>query len=228
MTLAADPTGFRITVFEADALSTRDLERVKAVFAENYRDANLAYLEKSLGRLRYVSLAEDAGGNLAGFALGESRVMDLLRLPRQNVRLAGLCCVGMAYRRRGLFGRLETAALSEGHAQVSERTLSSGRMAHPASFRGMSRSPSVVPRRGKRPTAWQQEVGMAIAEAYGTPGFDPETFVCKGTGVPIGYPVIEIEATPEEWELFAPVDRSHGDSLLGLAWAPDPPPGWDD
>ena len=41
-----------------------------------------------------------------------------------------------------------------------------------------------------------------------------------------GWPVIEIEATPEEWELFAPVDRSRGDSLLGLAWNPNAPEGW--
>lgn len=226
MTLAADPIDFRIAVYATDALSAGDLERVKAVFAENYRDANVSYLEKSLGRLRYISLAEDAAGHLAGFALGESRVMDLPRLPRHNVRLAGLCCVGMAYRRKGLFGRLEAAALSEGYTRVSERILSTGRMAHPASYHNMSRNPTAVPRHGLRPTPWQQEVGMAIAEAYGSPGFDPETFVCKGTGVPIGWPVIEIEAAPEEWELFRPVDRSHGDSLLGISWAPDAPPGW--
>jgi len=155
-------------------------------------------------------------------------VMDLPRLPRHNVRLAGLCCVGMAYRRKGLFGRLEAAALSQGYEQVSERILSTGRMAHPASYHNMSRNPAAVPRRGVRPTPWQQEVGIAIAEAYGSPGFDPETFVCKGTGVPIGWPIIEIEAAPEEWELFRPVDRSRGDSLLGISWAPDAPPGWAD
>ncbi|MFQ5380614.1 MAG: hypothetical protein ACE5EF_03180 [Dehalococcoidia bacterium] len=90
----------------------------------------------------------------------------------------------------------------------------------------MSRNPSAVPQRGRRPTPWQQEVGKAVAEASRSPGFDPETFVVQGSGKPVGYPVMEIETTPEEWELFAAVDRDAGDSLLGIAWTPDPPPGW--
>jgi hypothetical protein len=141
-----------------------------------------------------------------------------------------LCCVSPAYRRHRLFGTLEGLALgARGElAQVQERALSAGRMAHPASFRGMAANPSTVPRRGVTPTPWQQEVGIAIAEAYGSPGFDPLTFRVHGSGVPIGWPIIEIEATPEEWEPFATVDRSKGDSLLGLSWGNNPPPGWNE
>lgn len=219
--------GYTFTVTETAAIQPNQLEAVRALFAENYREANMAYLERSLGKLRYLALALDASGTPAGFALGESRVLDLPLLPNTTVRLAGLCCVGMAFRRQGLFGRLETMALAEGRLNTGERFLSTGRMAHPGSFRSMTKNGSVVPRRGVRPTPWQQAVGAAIAAAYGSP-FDPETFVCKGSGVPIGYPVIELDCAPEEWELFAPVDRSKGDSLLGISWSPDAPPGWDD
>ncbi len=219
--------GYTFTVIETANIQPAQLEAVQALFAENYREANLAYLEKSLGKLRYLALALDPSGTPAGFALGESRVLDLPRLPNTTVRLAGLCCVSMAHRRQGLFGRLETMALAEGRLNTGERFLSTGRMAHPASFRSMTANPSVVPRRGMRPTPWQQAMGTAIAAAYGSP-FDAATFVCKGSGVPIGYPVIELDCTPEEWELFAPVDRSKGDSLLGMFWTPTPPPGWDD
>ncbi len=83
-----------------------------------------------------------------------------------------------------------------------------------------------VPRPGVRPTAWQREVGRAIADAYGEERFDPETFVCKGTGTPIGYPVIDFEVEPVDWEVFRHVDRERGDSLLGIAWMPGAPPGW--
>jgi hypothetical protein len=38
--------------------------------------------------------------------------------------------------------------------------------------------------------------------------------------------VIDIDATPEEWEMFKSVDRAKGDSLLGIAWNPTPPEGW--
>jgi hypothetical protein len=216
----------RFTVVETALLSNADLVRVKDVFAANYREANLAYLEKSLGTLAFIALGEDANGQLVGFAFGESRVIDLPRLPSQLVRLAGLCCISESHRRQHLFGKLEELALSARHMPEQERTLSTGRMAHPASFRGMARNPSAVPHRGSQPTGWQKEVGIAIAEAYHTPSFDPETFVCHGSGVPIGFPVIDIEATPEEWDVFKPVDRSKGDSLLGIAWNPTPPAGW--
>ena len=90
----------------------------------------------------------------------------------------------------------------------------------------MARNPGTVPRPGVRPTAWQQAVGRAVATAYRVETFDPETFVCVGTGRATGVPRIEFEVEPAEWEVFAPVDRSRGDALLALGWFPDPPPGW--
>jgi len=104
--------------------------------------------------------------------------------------------------------------------------MTAGRMAHPASFRLMSRNPSAVPKAGVTPTPWQQEVGIAIAGAYGVEDFDPETFVCRGSGTPIGYPIMEVDVAPGEWEVFRPVNRDRGDSLLGIAWMGEPPAGW--
>lgn len=217
---------FNFAVVQTDGVPAELFAAVKQLFAENYRDANLAYLEKNLGKLRFLSTATDASGELAGFALGEARVIDLPRAPASNVHLAGLCCVGMAYRRHGLFHLLERLALGAHKLPPAERSLSCGRTAHPASFRGFFANPAAVPHPGRAPSEWQREVGIVIAEAYGSPGFDPETFVVKGSGAPIGWPVIEIEATPEEWEMFKTVDRAKGDSLLGIAWQPTPPEGW--
>ena len=222
------PESFSYSVTQTDSVPESLVLDVKRVFGENYREANFAYLEKGLGKLRYLSTARNAEGVLAGFALAETRVIDLPRAPASNVHLAGLCCVGVAFRRHGLFRKLESAALGANRLPPAERYLSCGRTAHPASFRGFYSNPAAVPRPGQVPTAWQQEVGIAIAEAYGSPAFDPVTFVVAGSGVPIGWPVIEIEATPEEWEMFKPVDRTKGDSLLGIAWNPGPPAGWTD
>ena len=219
-------TEFAFAVFPTDRVPEETFTAVRRLFAENYRDANLAYLERNLGKLRFLSTATTANGELAGFALGEARVIDLPRAPKTNVHLAGLCCVGTAYRRHGLFRRLEGFALGARALPPAQRSLSCGRTAHPASFRGFFSNPAAVPHLGRRPTDWQREVGVSIAEAYGSPGFDPETFVVKGSGTPIGWPVIDIEATPEEWEMFKPVDRAKGDSLLGIAWRPAPPEGW--
>jgi hypothetical protein len=212
--------------FETDAIPEDVLAGVKTLFAENYRDANLAYLEKNLAKLRYLGFARGPNGEPAGFAMGEMRVLELPRLGPTVARLAGLCCVSPAFRRQKLFGRLENLAMVDPDKPPPARQLACGRTAHPASFRGFFNNPAAVPRRGARPTPWQQAVGTAVAEAYGSPGFDPETFVVKGSGEPIGWPVIDIEATPEEWEMFAAVDRSRGDSLLGIAWNPAPPEGW--
>ena len=221
-----DFSGFTMRVHETASIDPVLFGQIADVFAENYRDANIAYLEKNAGKLKFLSTAHDEAGKLAGFALGECRVMDLPRLPATVVNLAGLCCVSPGYRRHGLFRELERMALGAGRPARVDRNLSCGRCAHPASFRGFFHNPDAVPQRGARPTEWQREVGTAIAEAYGSPGFDPETFVVKGSGVPIGWPKIDIEATPEEWAMFEPVDRSHGDSLLGIAWHPAPPEGW--
>jgi hypothetical protein len=155
------------------------------------------------------------------------RVMDLPRLPQQEVALAGLCCVAPAFRRRGLFAHLESLALRHAGIVPRERMLSAGRTAHPASMRLVRRLPGAVPRARVVPTPWQQEVGSAIAAAYGAHGFDPTTFVLCGSGASIGEPLLEMEADPEDWELFAPVDRSRGDSLLGLGWHPTAPEHWE-
>ncbi len=212
-----------LRVSPTSSLSPADERDVLALFERTYRLADAEYLAESLHRLRNIALARRAE-DLVGFALSENRLLDLPRLPGQVVFLAGLACVAPDFRRRGLL--LELSRLGFASGAAAPPNLSCGRMAHPASFRRMRENPSVVPKLGVRPTPWQQDVGQAIADAYGVRRFQPETFVCSGRGRPIGYPVMEIEATPEEWELFRDVDRDRGESLLGIAWTADPPPGW--
>jgi hypothetical protein len=223
--LQRDLSSFDLRVVQTDKASKDDLEKAFSLFELNYRQANRAYLEKSLGKLRYLAFAEHEG-TTAGFALGEPRLIDLPRLPGQVVNLAGICCIAPQFRRRGLFGQLEYLIFLAVEMPAHSRRLTCGRMAHPASARGLTRIPTVVPRPGVRPTPWQQEVGQAIAEAYGNHAFDPETFVCIGSGEPIGYPIIEFQVEPIEWEVFRPVNRDRGDSLLTMVWTPDAPPGW--
>jgi hypothetical protein len=205
-------------------LSTSVREQVRALFRASYQAPNDSYLERSLASLRHVATAWQ-GEKLAGFAVAETRLMDLPRLPKQIVALAGLCCVDSRYRRQGLFRELEVHAFRAGGLPRGERLLCCGRMAHPASFRAMSWSPTCVPARGVRPTPWQQEVGIAIAHAYGVEHFDPGTFVCAGSGTPMR-PIIDVEVQAEEWGPFAHVHIARGDCLLGMLWTPNAPDGW--
>jgi hypothetical protein len=223
--LQRDLSSFDFKVVETDKASTKDLERAFSLFEMNYRQANRAYLEKSLGTLRYLALAEHEG-TAAGFALGECRLMDLPRLPAQVVNLAGICCIAPQFRRRGLFAQLEYLIFVAVEMPAQSRRLTCGRMAHPAGMQGLARIPTVVPKPGVRPTPWQQEVGQAIADAFGSRAFDPQTFVCIGSGEPIGYPIIEFQVEQEEWEVFRQVNRDRGDALLAMAWTPNAPPGW--
>ena len=196
------------------------------LFDACYREANHSHLGKSLARLLYVTFAWDEEGSPAGFGIADSLVTDLPRLPRTALTLGGLCCVLPEFRHRGLFGALEARSVAAAGVVSEGRSLTCERMAHPGAFRQMAVNPTLVPRPGVAPTPWQQEVGQAVANIYGVENFDPKTFVCAGSGKPIGYPLIEPEAEAEEWEAFESVDRARGDALLGIAWNPNAPPGW--
>ncbi len=218
-------TDIEFRTLPTDSLSDEERAVMFGLFDSCYRQANHAYPQDTIERLGFASLAMH-GGTLVGFGLGELRIMDLPRMPQAAVVLGGLTCVAAGYRRQGLgteLGRRNVVASARGG---NVRILLCGRAAHPAGFRVLVRNESAVPRRGVAPTVWQQEVGQAIADAYGVVAFDPLTFACTGSGRPIGYPILEMDVEPEEWELFRPVDRDCGDSLLGMVWLPDAPPGW--
>jgi hypothetical protein len=220
-----DLTGITITTKPTSDLTSEDVATMMALFDIAYRDGNHAYLQKSFGSLRFAAIAMH-GNTPAGFALSDMRLLDLPRLPATPVSLAGICCIADDFRRRGLFVALEGAAGRSAGITPTGRFITCGRMAHPVSFRLMIQNPTHVPKAGVVPTAWQQDVGEAIATVYGVPQFDRKTFVCHGSGVPIGYPRIDMDIQPEEWRVFEQVNRDAGDSLLGIAWVPDGPEDW--
>ena len=223
-----------VTVSETGDLPRPWREALHRLFDETYARADHGYLDKSLDLLRFAAVAVTdeataSSGNVVGFALGETRVLDLPGFPAQPTGLAGLCCVHGAFRNRGLFRSLEGSVLGAGLSRTGRgrRLLTAGRVAHPASLRVMRRNAGTLPSPGTAPTAFQGQIAGRVAACYGVAGFDPDTFVCQGRGRPIGYPRMRVEASAEEWELFASVDRDRGDSLLALSWIPDAPPAWD-
>lgn len=213
-------------VILTNALVKDDLDMVHRLFDLSYRQTNHSYLEKSFSKLRYIAIAT-LGETPVGFAVADTIETNLPRMSGpQIVYLAGICCVSSDYRRMGLFMKLEgLAAGASGISRSGKRTLVCGRMAHPASFRTISRSPAVIPKYGVPLSDWQKEVGLCVAGLYGV-NLDPETMVVIGGGVPIGYPIIEQEVTEEEWLPFKAVNRDRGDSLLGITWLPNAPEGW--
>ena len=213
-------------VIPTTELTDVDLQTIHDLFDLAYDQANHNYLDQSITKLRFLALAHDRQ-KAVGFALGDAVITPLPRMAKPEcVILAGICCIDPEYRRLGLFTYLESLAIREsGILSPGRRALSCGRMAHPASFRIISRNPSVVPKYGYPPTPWQKEVGLCVAGLYGVQ-LNPETFVVVGKGQPIGYPKLEITVEEEEWLPFQTVNRQRGDSLLGIAWNPAAPEGW--
>jgi hypothetical protein len=215
-------------VIQTAQLESEDRERVHRLFDRTYTRANHAYLDKSLSKLRTIALAADRE-LLVGFGVADTIETRLPRLEEpQIVMLAGICCVDPAFRRAGLFKRLEIlAAEANGLLGQGRRVLLCGRMAHPVSYRTMLRFPSVVPKVGVPLSEWHKEVGLRVSELYGS-RLDPETFVVLGEGTPIGYPNLACEVSDQEWLPFRSVNRDRGDALLGIFWAPDAPEGWEE
>ena len=215
-----------IRVLRTNTLSDGQFSNVLRLFDTSYRQANHAYLKRSLDKLPYIALAmhKDA---LAGFAIGDTVLAKLPRLSdSQAVALAGISCIAPEFRRRGLFFELEKAACFESGILIPGlRFLQCGRMAHPVSFRVMRKDPSVIPKLGVPLSEWHKEIGLRVADIYGV-SINPDTFVVIGDGKPIGFPILEYEVTDEEWRLFDSVDRNRGDSLLAMSWTPDAPEGW--
>ncbi len=218
-------TAWRYEVRRTATLPAARRAAVAALFDATYAEADQTYLAAAMRQLRLIALACDDAERLIGFALGDARLLDLPRLPGTVVRMAGIACVDAAWRRRGVMSALAGRAMLH---ELPDRPggLATGRMAHPATFRLMGHLPGAVPQVGRVPSEWHRAIAVQIAAAYGATAFDPATFVCRGRGRPIGIPRVTIEASAAEWALFAPVDRSRGDSLLGFAWMGEPPPGW--
>lgn len=221
-----------ISILRAGSITAEQRAAIFEVFDASYRAANHEYLQRSIDRIGMLALGT-VGGRGVAYSISHARWMDLPGFEdAQLVALHGMRCVLPAYRHRGVNGRLNEALDAAMQSDVEtpghrpERQLSCGRHGH-ASRAGAATNPLSVPTAGRRPTRWQQAVGLAVAEAYGST-LDPETFVCIGPGTPIGYPNEEFEPTEEERAAYAAVDRDRGDNLLVINWSPDTPPGWDD
>ena len=207
-------------------LSQETREQCHKLFAANYREANHRYLDKSLAQLGNIALAW-ADGALVGFSLADVLLAPIPGLAgKQHVALGGMGCIDAGLRREGLFSRLaQMAGTADNCLEGAGNILACGRMAHPASFRTLSRSPHALPKHGRALTSWHLEVAQCVADFYDVT-LKPGTLVVAGDGRPVGYSNIEMQVEASELAYFKDVDRSRGESLLGIAWLPDAPEGW--
>ena len=222
--MSEDP---RISVVSAGRIDSSLRRRIEVLFDATYAEANFDYLEKSAATCGHLAIAENEG-DLVGFSFGDSVRSDLPGFDStQSVALAGIACIDPSVRNRGLFFKLATEAMNAGGAVDPSRPfLFAGRMAHAITYRAMAKgADTTVPAFGRPISDWHKSVGIRVAELLRST-VDPETFVVRGDGAPVGFPRVEYEASPEEEALFANVDRENGDSLLSMCWLPSGPEGW--
>ena len=220
-------TNLKFTVAAGKDLSGTEVNDIMQLFDQSYRAANHVYLLNSFDVMRWIAMAYDSHG-LVGFAVGDAVETELPRCDSmQIVAMAGIACIDTRHRRSGLFGHLALASMKKTGLLTENRSyLLCGRMAHAASYRATSRaSNNIVPLAGQSTTQWHREIIECIAELYKVT-VDPLTSRVIGQGIPIGYPLLDYDATEEEKAVFASVNRDNGDSLLAMSWRPEPPQGW--
>ena len=210
-------------------LDARLREGLSRCFAVTYVDPDQPYLDDQLALFDSIAIAM-RGGEVVGFVPAMVRALNVDGLGERRVGMHGLACVDPSVRRKGLFASLGGAAAMASLEGGTMPDVAAARYATPASARGLFRTPGGLPRPGMLLNELHRAAGRAIAAALESDDFDLETFVCRGPGRPIGKAVLEVDprVTPEEWAWFANVDRSRGDTLLGINWNPtlDPPEGW--
>jgi hypothetical protein len=213
------------------ALTADERSEVHATFDRSFRDGDHEYLDSQLERLALGAAWHE--GTILGFNLAQILPVDLPIVGRQRLWTQGLTCVDPTVQRRGVASSLpgvtglniDRSAPHVGYV---------ARYANPASLMGTIQI-NGAPWPGytlgelidsyRSATADQRLVARAVALHLGGVGFDEETWICIGPGRPVGEAVVEVDAPPEAWELFAAADKARGDTLLGLHWFA-PPDGW--
>jgi hypothetical protein len=196
-------------------------------FAATYEGGDRNYLDQQLALFDWIAIAL-RGGDVVGFVPAMVRNLTIDGVGQRRASMPGLSCIDPSARRKGLFASLAGAS---GRASLEGGPfpdLTGAKFATPASARGLFKAPQAVPRTGMLLDEVHRATGRAVAAALESADFDEETFVCRGPGRPIGNAVLDVDpnVTPEEWARFANVDRSRGDTLLGVNWILDPPPHW--
>jgi len=216
-----------ITTQSVHDLTEERISQILALFDAAYADADHSYLLASFEVMDWISLAMH-GPNLAGFAVGDTKIVDLPRMHGlQSVATYGIGCVDENYRRMGLFTRLEKAVVqASGKLSVNGRYLNCGRTAHPATYNFFPNiGTGCIPEPDRPLSPWHLEMVERVAALYCVE-VHPGTCIVIGKGMPIGYPRLKVVATDAELRMFENVNRDRGEALLTMSWTPDAPTGW--
>jgi hypothetical protein len=225
--------GIDIAAKPVSELTAAEWAEIAGVYETAFAGSNIGHLRRRVNQLPTIAMgwSED---RMVGFSAVGIRQADLPRIGQRSFMDTGVSCVDPSARHEGLSNAIGSAAMQATSFELPNEfalLLFATPITLRAAFRfGRSTWPgttiSEVAAAMRAPTPCQREVGAAIAELFDAQSYDAEHWVLRSA-----YPLGETTATPVDLEdgyqeLFAHVDATRGDALLGLFWGTDPPPQW--
>jgi hypothetical protein len=225
--------GAEISVRPCADLSSDERAEIHDVFAEAYRDADHGWLDRRLDGLGSVGVGW-RDGRIAGFvASSAAQKIELPLIGEQRVTDGGVTCIRPNAQGTGLANAI---------GQEMIRTRPGGdpdivvnHYATPVTLRAMfhigryqwpGNNIHEAAATLATPTHSQRLVGAALAQRGGAIDYDADHWVLRG-GQPAGESVTDpVDLEAEYDQLFRHIDRSRGDTLLGVFWITQPPPQW--
>lgn len=233
-------TGFRlcrslgdieISMQHPNATTPDERSAVLGLFERSFGDADPRHLLPQFERMNEMLVMRDAE-QLIGFGFSRTEQLSLPVLGPTWIGSSGTVCVDPAYRRLGL---ADGATMMTNVALRPDPSMLIFHFATPVTIHAALRNLD-APWPGRdvhemeaayaAPTATQRAVGEFLADDAGASGYDADNWVLIGDGHPSGHAVEPDRLDPAYGRLFAPVDRTRGDTLLGPFWLVEPPEAW--
>ena len=214
-------------------LTAKELAGIHEVFGAAYRDANHEWLDRRLRGLDGIGIGWRDEAMVGFVASSSARDVELPVIGHRRVTDGGITCIHPFAQGTGLANALGQAMIRS--RPGGDPDIVVNHYATPVTLRAMFHIGHYTwPGNNIReaaaalasPAPCQRRVGAALAEQGGATAYDAEHWVLRG-GQPAGDSVTDpVDLEPEYLQLFDHVDRSRGETLLGVFWITPPPPEW--
>ena len=205
---------------DCTAVSDAELEAMADLCAEGPNPFTVGFLSKQTELWVLLTEARE-GSRLRGFVFST-----LERIGGTPVVILGAGSVARTSRRSTVLQALVAEQLHRAvMAFPDEDVLLGVRMNDPSTFEVFKVLSNVIPRPSHDANGEERAWGRRLAKRYriGNSVYDPRSFVATGDGgqaAVLDYETLRPERTdPALTEMFGPLRRGRGDSLVAVAWA---------
>lgn len=205
---------------DCTAVSDAELEAMADLCADGQNPFTVGFLSKQTELWVLLTEARE-GSRLRGFVFST-----LERIGGTPVVILGAGSVARTSRRSTVLQALVAEQLHRAvMAFPDEDVLMGVRMNDPSTCEVFKVLSNVIPRPGHGANGEERAWGRRLAKRYriGNSAYDPRSFVATGDGgqpAVLDYETLRPERTdPALVDMFAPLQRPRGDSLVAVAWA---------